>query len=604
MASFIPEDKISEIKNAADIVDIVSDAVLLKKAGKNYLGLCPFHSEKTPSFTVSPEKQIFHCFGCGAGGNVFKFVMRQDGLSFPEAVRMIARRCGVEMPEKDLTPAQKRRVTERENLLAVNKHAMEFFHRALTEGAGGKKARDYLERREMSEEVVSDFKLGYAPAGWDNLFNFLSRKRIPPGLIETAGLVAPRKNGSGFYDRFRDRIIFPIMDVGGRVVGFGGRVMDDSMPKYLNSPETPVYNKSRCLYGLNRTKPACREKSAVHIVEGYVDLLALYRCGIKNVVASLGTALTADHVRLLKGHARTMILLFDSDAAGIKAAERSVGIFMQEAVDARIIVLPEGYDPDSYVTRFGAEGFHRAAEKALGVIPFLTDSAIKKHGLELEGKLRVVSDLRQPLAAIDDPVARSLYIKELAERIGIDETAILKKIRETSARTTGPGRTASRRNPRPEAAPAAPIETVEVRGEGFLLERSIVSMMLQFPDMVKDVRARGSLDFFEDASLKSIGAAILEKQDGTDKKHLISELLTGMSDEKSHGMAASLAMEDEETFRNRKRRLQLIDQYEEFVIRRKSTLFQRIKAAEKRNDHELVMKLLKDKQNQISVRQP
>ncbi|MCP4687135.1 MAG: DNA primase [Desulfobacterales bacterium] len=617
MASFIPEEKISEIKNAADIVDIVSESVLLKKAGRNYLGLCPFHSEKTPSFTVSPEKQIFHCFGCGAGGNVFKFLMQQEGASFPEAVKMVARRCGVETPGENLTPAQKKRMTERENLLLVNKHGMEFFHGALTKGAAGKKARAYLAGREISEEIISEFNLGYAPAGWDNLFNYLSRKRIPPGLIETAGLVAPRKNASGFYDRFRDRIIFPIMDIGGRVVGFGGRVMDDAMPKYLNSPETPVYNKSRCLYGLNRTKPVCRKTGAVHIVEGYVDLLALYRCGVKNVVATLGTALTPEHVRLLKGHARKMLLVFDSDAAGIKAAERSIGIFMREAVDARIIVLPEGYDPDSYVTRFGAEGFSRAAENALSVISFLIDSAIKKHGLGLEGKIRIVADLKQPLAAVNDSVARSLYIKELAERIGIDETAILKKIREASARPGSAGRgsapagvrpgPAGRGGPPSSAGPGpapSPREKPAVRGEGFKLEQSLISMMLQFPGMLGNIKERGFLDFFEDPALKSIGAAILSKGEGMDKKTLISELLDGMSDGERHDMVASLAMEDEENFQNSKRRLKLIDQYEEFVIRRKSTLSQRIKAAEKQNDHELVLKLLKDKQSQISLRQP
>ncbi|MBW1758843.1 MAG: DNA primase [Deltaproteobacteria bacterium] len=438
MAIFVPEEKIFEIKNTADIVEVVSETVLLKKTGKNYLGLCPFHSEKTPSFTVNSEKQIFYCFGCGAGGNVFSFVMKQENLSFPEAAHMLARRYGIEVPTQTMSPQQKKSIGERDSLFEINKQAVAFFCNVLSNSTAGEKARVYLKKRGMAEDIINGFNLGYAPVGWDNLVNFFSKKRIPEVLVEKSGLIVARNKNhtqrkNGFYDRFRDRIIFPVFDVSMRVIGFGGRVLDDSLPKYLNSPETPLYNKSRSVYGLHKAKQKCRETNTVYIVEGYFDLLSLFQHGISNAVATLGTSLTVEHVRLLKGYAGRFVLVYDSDEAGIKAAQRSIDIFMKEGVDVRIIVLPEGYDPDSYLLEFGSGSFEKAAGNALGVMPFLMKSAVKKHGFSIEGKINIMSDLKAPLAAISDSVARSLYIKKAAELIDIDETAVLEKIRNVSA---------------------------------------------------------------------------------------------------------------------------------------------------------------------------
>ena len=444
MAIFIPEDKISEIKNAVDIVEIISDSVILKKTGRNFVGLCPFHSEKTPSFTVSPEKQIYHCFGCGSGGNVFSFLMNQEGMSFPEAARALAKRYGINIPTQTLTPEQRRAIDQKENLLNINRLAMDYYQRCLSTDVAGQRARSYLKRRGFSEDIITRFNLGYAPKGWDHLVRFFSKKRISGKLLETAGLVIPRKDQRGSYDRFRDRIIFPIIDVNMKIVGFGGRVMDDGEPKYLNSPETPVYNKSRTLYGLHLAKNACRTAGSVYIVEGYLDLMALHQHGIENSVATLGTALTADHIRLLTRFAQRMVLVYDSDEAGIRSAQRCIDtfwkehvdfrredVFQEEKADTRILVLPEGHDPDSFLFENGAESFEAAASTAPGIISFLIDRAIQKHGLSTEGKIRVVSQLQAPLAAINDRVARSLYIKQLSERIEIDEKVVLEKIRET-----------------------------------------------------------------------------------------------------------------------------------------------------------------------------
>ncbi|NVM57965.1 MAG: DNA primase [Desulfobacterales bacterium] len=398
MAGFIPEDKIADVRNAANIVDVISEYVALKKAGKNFLGLCPFHAENRPSFTVSQEKQIFHCFGCRQGGNVFTFVMQYHNLSFPEAVRSLAQKYGIEIPTREMSPSQRRKLEEKERLFQLNQEAADYFKGVLLESPLGKRGRDYLTRRQMAAQVIDRFGLGYAPGGWSNLVQYFSGKGVSLNDVEMAGLVIAKKGG-GYYDRFRGRVIFPICDIHERVVGFGGRSLDDSLPKYLNSPETPVYHKSRTLYGLHVAKERSRQPGSVFTVEGYFDLLALHCHGIKNVVATLGTALTQEHVRILKGYAEQVILVFDSDEAGMKAAERSLPLFKEEKVDARIMILPEGKDPDSYVFEVGGDGFGQRAERALDLIEFLVVSAVKKYGLSPEGKIRIVEALKGRSAA-------------------------------------------------------------------------------------------------------------------------------------------------------------------------------------------------------------
>ena len=596
MAIFISEDKISKIKNTADIVDIVSETVLLKKTGKNYIGLCPFHSEKTPSFTVSPEKQIFYCFGCGVGGNVFSFLMKQDGLSFPDAATMLARRYGIDIPAQTMSPEQKRRMSERENLLAVNKLAMNFFRHSLLETAAGKKATEYLDKRGITKKTIDNFDLGYAPESWNNLANFFSKKGISLTLVEKSGLIIPRKDKNSFYNRFRDRIIFPIFDISMQIIGFGGRVMNDSLPKYLNSPETILYNKSRSLYGLNTAKGKCRKSETVYIAEGYFDLLALHQHGVQNSVATLGTSLTPEHIQMLRGFigkAGKVVLVYDSDAAGIKAALRSIEIFNKGYVDAKILILPAGYDPDSYLFEFGFESFMNVASKALGVIPFLIDSAIKKHGLSVEGKINIISDLKKPLTAINDFVARELYIRELAERIGIDETVILKKIKGISGGNT--------------------IQNVAVHEQESKFERRIVAMMLQFQEILSEISKRNILEYFENNTLKSIGEIILKYSNGsgiqshssctsTYNSGRISEIMNLIDDKKKRSIVASLAIGEDRW--NSEGCLKLIQQFENSQNRRKNSLFQKkIKTAAGENDRELLDELLKEKLIQAKKRQ-
>ena len=614
MAVFIPEDKISEIKNAADIVDIVSEAVLLKKAGKNHVGLCPFHSEKTPSFTVSPDKQIFYCFGCGTGGNVFSFLMKQEGLSFPETVRVLGKRYGIDIPDRPLSPEQKRKISERESLFDINRRAMEFYHQALKDSGAGQVARSYLKKRGISQKTIDDFKLGYAREGWDYLLNFFLKKRISPVLLEKSGLVVPKKNKSGYYDRFRNRILFPIFDASMQVIGFGGRVLDDSLPKYLNSPETLIYNKRRSLYGIQRAKEKCRSAGSVFIVEGYLDVIALHQHGVENSVATLGTALTPDHVKFLTRFAGSMVLVYDSDDAGIRSAKRCIDTFWKEHVDFRrqdvyreenadthILVLPAGHDPDSYMFEKGPELFLEAAASAPGIITFLMNCAIDKHGLSTEGKVSIIKDMQGPLAAINDRVAQGLYIQKLAERLGMAENAILERISQVSARITergysndGPPASADparRSGVMKSASEGQPSQMVDI---GNRFERQIIAMMLQFPDSLPEVDKLSTLNYFENKTLKNLGEFILRSN--LTSADRVSELMSRVDSEQKQTLIASLAMGDESW--NLKGCLQLLGKFVENgqKLRDSGALEEQIRAAEKNNDHDLLIKLLNQKQ--------
>jgi len=593
LAFLIPEDKIAEIKSRANIVEFISEYVILKKAGKNYAGLCPFHSEKTPSFTVSPDKQIFYCFGCGTGGNLISFLMKKDRISFPEAVRILAKKYGVKIPEKNISGEAKKRITEIESLKSINRLAMDFYHHVLFNTPAGKNGLYYLEKREFNRKILKNFNIGLAPSGWDNLLNFLRKKKIGDSSAEKLGLIAPKKNRAGFYDRFRNRIIFPIFDNNSAVAGFGGRVLDDSLPKYLNSPETVLYNKSRSLYGLNMAKEKCRKAGMVYIVEGYLDLLSLHQNGIDNSVATLGTSLTADHIQLLKGYAEKIVLVYDSDEAGIKAAHRCIELFWkkhinfkagdatynkEKNVDTRILVLSSGHDPASYISKFGADSFLDCAEKAQGVIPFIISSAVKKHGLSTEGKIKIVADVRSSIAAVNDYVARGLYVRELAEVAGISEALILESIKQAM----------------PDMQRTVTFKKKEGTNRENRLEAKIISMMLQFPDIIPEVKKRDVISYFRDKKFKTIADLILENFAVIHGN--VAGIISLTDDKLIRDRIASLMIVDESWEYNGC--IKLLQQFESSRKDSNNTLLNKIKAAEKDSDYELLFGLLKQKQNQ------
>jgi len=413
-----------EIRRVADIVEIIGQYVQLKKAGQNLMGLCPFHSEKAPSFTVNSSKQMFHCFGCKKGGDVFAFWMEYHKVSFPQALQDLAQRYHISLPEKVWSPAQKKQGELRDQLYEINEKAADFFHRVLLDSEKGSQGRRYLEQRSFNQELINGFRLGYAPDQWDGLLNYLKKEGLDNEKAVKAGLIISRQGGSGYYDRFRGRVMFPIFNTRQQVAGFGGRVLGDKLPKYINTPESPIFHKSELLYGLDRAHQAIRETGRVVIVEGYTDVLALHSHGFHEAVATLGTALTKDHIRKLKGFAQEAIVVFDADAAGKGAALKSLPLFLNEGLSAKVMVLPEGEDPDSFLRENGLDAFRALLEESLPVFDFYLDSKISPETESIEQKVSVMKEILPLLAELGSEAQRSLYIQRLSGKTSISSAVI------------------------------------------------------------------------------------------------------------------------------------------------------------------------------------
>ncbi len=422
------EDKIQQIRDRVNLVELVGSYVSLKQSGRNHWGLCPFHNEKTPSFSVSAEKQIFKCFGCGAGGDAFDFLMKIEGLSFPEAVKKLAEQVGVEIEERPLTPEEDLRKREREHLLRINEVVCAFYQQVLLEAPEGETARRYLKKRGYDRTIAETYRLGFAPDGWENLAKHLSEKGFEPDKVKQLGLIREGKEGRGDYDQFRRRLMFPILGLSGQVQAFGGRVLDDSLPKYINSTESPVYHKGRILFGLQTGRQAMRTSGEAIVVEGYFDQMALHRAGYPQAVATCGTALTEEHAALLKRYASKVFLLFDQDAAGQKATFRAMEPLLVLGMEARVVALPGGEDPDSYLAENGKEAFGERLKQARPVVEAFVDFALAEEDGSIEGKVRAAHRVMDKLALLPDAMTRGLYVRMLAERTGIDE-GLLKEYR-------------------------------------------------------------------------------------------------------------------------------------------------------------------------------
>lgn len=508
MKGYIPQDKIGEIKSRVGIVDLISEYVTLKKAGRNFVGLCPFHKEKTPSFSVNPEKQIFYCFGCGEGGDIFAFLMKVNGISFAESVRYLANKAGISLPVRRMTGEEKTKATEKEKLYRVNTIAAEFFSGQLSI-EHGYPARQYLHARKMGSDIAGTFRLGYAPEGWNNLVSYLEKRKVPLGLAEKAGLVVSKETG-GYYDRFRKRLVFPIEDLSERVVAFGGRVIDGAdTPKYLNSPESPVYTKGKLLYGLSRTKEAIRDRDYVVLVEGYIDLISLWNAGVRNVVATLGTALTTDQVGLIRRFTRNVAVIFDPDEAGRHAVERSLKLFLEERMHARVVILPEGLDPDDYVKKYDATTLEEVIARAPMMVDYYVDTIMGGDDT-LEHDLDAIRDSIPFIRAITDPIERNLFIKRVSERLGIDQSLLKGQVEKAS----------------PSGRNAGPTPSVGNRGRKVdMVELNLIYMMMEYPERVPAVARARVLDFFVSDELKRLGQVIIEGE--RDGNSLIDDLEDG-----------------------------------------------------------------------------
>ncbi len=414
---------LEQVRNASSIVEIAGQYTALRQRGKKHVGLCPFHSEKTPSFTVDAEKGLYHCFGCGAGGDVFTLVMEKENLGFAEALAYLAEKYHIPLPDKKRLSPQALKLEEQ--LRKFLESALSFFRKNLKETAEGKKALEYLMTRGLSEALVEEFQLGYAPNSWDALTGYFKAKGVAPDLLEKAGLVVPGRKPGEFYDRFRGRAIFPIFTMTGKVVGFGGRSLFNQEPKYLNSPDTPLYSKGHLLYGLNVTKDAIRDAGEFILVEGYTDFLSLYQAGRRNVVASLGTALTPHQVGLAMRFAPKAVINYDGDAAGQTAAFRAVPLFFEKGVETRVLVLPENLDPDGFLKTRGTAAYDLLYPGAVSGLKFVIGYLSRGKRLDVpEVKTKVLRAVMDVVEAAPDAIVRSEYIRFTAEHLGVEEALL------------------------------------------------------------------------------------------------------------------------------------------------------------------------------------
>jgi DNA primase len=579
----IPDDKVEEVRRRADIASLIGEYVTLKKAGRNYLGLCPFHREKTPSFTVSPDKQMFYCFGCSEGGNVFSFLMKLNHLTFPEAVRHLAKKVGVVIPERALSREEKERYSLAEQIRQVNEFAAGFFINTLQSPAG-EDAREYLRKRGIGESAIRTFRLGYSPEGWSHLHDYLDKKGVSPKLAQQAGLLVERTGKSqGYYDRFRGRVMIPIEDVDGRIIAFGGRVMGTGEPKYMNSPESAVYTKGNTLYGLARTREAIREKGFALLVEGYFDLIALWNAGITNVAAVLGTALTRAQVDLIRRYTTRVVAVFDPDEAGKKALARSLELFLAGNVHARAVILPDGHDPDEFVRVNGREKMNEVVANAWPMAEYYIDQILGGRGTleEDRDKLREAVAF---LSRLEDDVGRNLFIKKVAEAFVIDEGMLKREVLRAQSQN-------------PSAVPVElPRRTTAAEMDS--LELSLIRMMLEYPAKSSTVRESAILADFRTESLKLLGEELLamDRQGRAmrDASSLVGTLTDGALRDK---LLALLVQESPFTE-------ELIDRLMADTIKkirqrsdkeRGKTLTSKIKEAERAGNRELVDRLTLDK---------
>ncbi len=515
----IPEHKVEEVRSASDIVDVVSDYVQLKKSGSNLFGLCPFHNEKTPSFSVNPGMGIFKCFGCGVGGDVFQFVMGIEHVTFPEAVRFLADQANIELPEEgDASDSS----SETERIQHALRHAARFFYRSLTDTDEGRPALEYLLGRGITTASIKHFGIGFAPDGWDGLLRDAQRNHIDPETLEEAGLVIPRKSGQGHYDRFRGRVMFPIFSQVGKVVGFGGRILEDDpdQPKYINTPETRVYHKSRVLYGLYQARRAVREKKDVYIVEGYTDVIALHQSGIENVVATCGTSLTPDHLRLVGRYADAVIFLNDSDTAGDASNLRSVDLALKQQLTPYVVELPANEDPASLAQK-------RTPDE---LASYLTNTGYKWTFVQYlliraraEGQLDNVESERQAfeevlerIASIDSRFDQETYLHQMAEALGKPVIHLHEEFRRISKRVRRRSSSERRNEPPPHAPPPHEVKhphepypeseaRQDVRDEALPEEHVLIRLMIDGgAPLVEFVLGNMAMDEFSDGLVRGI----------------------------------------------------------------------------------------------------
>ncbi|MCK5213988.1 MAG: DNA primase [Candidatus Omnitrophica bacterium] len=528
---FIPQDLINQVIDRSDIVEVVASYVPLKKAGRNFKAACPFHHEKTPSFMVNPDKQIFHCFGCGVGGNAISFVMKQERLEFPETVRLLAEKLGIAIPEDtSYSPTNQGRM----KIIELTNAAAEYFHQNLIsdKSALTKTARDYLKQRGISLEIAQQLKLGFALDMWDGLMVHLRKKGAALNLLEKSGLIIARNKSDGFYDRFRNRIIFPIFDIKKRCIAFGARTLDvDNTAKYINSPETGIYIKGRHLYGFHLAKDAIGKMDEVIVVEGYMDFITPFRSGVINIVAALGTALTVDQIRLLRRYTNNVVLLFDSDQAGQDAMIRSFDLLIEEGMTVRVATLDKDEDPDSYIEKYGKDAFLERIKEARPLYNYKLDLLMKRFsGKGVESIAKISHEMLQTIDKFKNAVIKSEYIKNLAQTLSVLESALHVELKKVN-----------------RGAAARPVNRNVVRSNNNLdkaippVEKELLRLMLNDEEFISLTKNEIDASDFENIFVRDIVIKIFELFDQQKNEELkLKSLMNNFQDQKVLQFISSL----------------------------------------------------------------
>ena len=565
------------VKDAADIVEVVGEHVTLQKRGANYLGLCPFHSEKTPSFSVNQTRQFYHCFGCKESGDVLSFMMKINNMTFPDALRDLARRYGVQLEEPNLSPEEQERLKKRQKLHKVNAWATEIFYEYLVSNPAARKAREYLKQRGVSSEIVKRFQLGYSPGRWDFLTAQLAKTNFGENLAVDAGLIS-RKDSGGYYDRFRDRIMCPIFSLSGQPVGFGGRILGDGQPKYLNTSETPVFDKGRTLFGLYQNKEAIQSAGKCLVVEGNFDLLTLVSQGVEYVAAPLGTALTTHHVKILKRYGNEAIVLFDGDDAGIKAAIRSVPLFLSEQLEAKIVTLPHGEDPDSFIKAAGRDALEKLIVDALPLPEFIFNHFVTIHGLSLEGKGRIIEELQPIMGAIGNRnLQQTLFVSHFSEKLGVSPEEMQGHIRKNIS--------AIRK-------PEAPAKLEKLPDQ----HQQLLEFLLVYPDVLPRFIEAGLEDIFTNTQARDIiiHMQYLMEEDSEVSPELLLDSLEGPSKTLASKLLVSTSLYSDETKDDMAREMESW-LHRKTLERCKAQVVKQINEAQQQGDESLMMQLLEKK---------
>jgi DNA primase len=529
---------------------------------------------------VNEEKQIFHCFGCGEGGDVFTFLMKVGHFSFPQAVEELAKRYGVKLPSRELSPSQKKEEAKREVLFQINQIASEYFHEILTQRREGEEGRKYLSHRGISPEVIQEHRLGYSADRWDGLVRYLQEKKISLNLAWEVGLISPKKK-EGWYDVFRGRILFPTFDIHQRVVGFGGRVIGEGQPKYLNSPESSLYHKGEILYGLHVAKRWATERDCVIIVEGYFDLLTLHQYGMKHSVATLGTALTTQHIRILKRYTKNLITLFDADQAGIQATLRSLPLFLEEGVIGRTIALPEGEDPDGFLRKGSGEDFGKRVEGSIPLVDFFFEWLMKTFDVKsIDGKVRVAKEGLALLGKISDKIRRDFYVKALAERLDVQESFLYEMLRSSSKEASQVGEDLKRSS----------------KERGFpKSEEMVVRLMVHYPEFIPVLSKEEIFKEFESPILQKMAVALKDLYQRKGRLDLPEAIANVEEDLK--GRLCEFVFQESGLEGNREKILEDCIQKirEERIKKEKGELQKRIKEADKQQEDKGLNPLLEQK---------